>query len=205
MTESHMVAIVDDDEAVRVSTARLLQRAGYRVHTYVSGDEFLTARLPAQLGCVLLDVRMPGTDGLAVMRKLADRNEHHAIVVLTGHGDIALAVDAMRLGAVDFLEKPYDPATLIEGIEKACSHSARIAEREVASHEAREKVATLSERQREVLSGILRGKQNKIIAYELDLSIRTVEAYRAQLLTKLGVRGTADAVRLALAAGMNGD
>jgi two-component system response regulator FixJ len=180
----------------------LLQRIGHSVLTFPSGDAFLAAELPTDIGCVLLDIRMPGSDGLTVMRTLGQRGSTLAVIVLTGHGDIALAVEAMKLGATDFLEKPYHPENLLQAINNAFSKSSRSAESQVATSEAREKVAALSSRQRDVLKGIVKGKQSKIIAHELDLSTRTVEAYRAQLLAKLGVRGTADAVRIALAAGL---
>jgi two-component system response regulator FixJ len=203
MADTTLIVIVDDDEAVGASTAQLLERIGHSVLTFPSGDSFLAATLPREVGCVLLDIRMPGTDGLQVMRVLRQRASSLAVIVLTGHGDIGLAVEAMKLGAVDFLEKPYRPDSLLEAIENALSRSLNTAESQHATTEARDKVAALSERQRDVLKGIVRGKQSKIIAHELDLSPRTVEAYRAQLLSKLGVRGTADAVKIALAAGLD--
>ncbi len=205
MSDSYVVAIVDDDEAVRLSTAGLLKRAGHSVAAYASGSEFLAALLPPDLCCVLLDMRMPGMDGLAVMRALQEREQPPPVLVLTGHGDIALAVEAMKLGAVDFLEKPYLPAALMEAIGLACSRVGQAGDGQPVSREAQEKVEALSMRQRDVLRGILNGQPNKIIAWQLGLSIRTVEAYRAQMLDKLGVRGTAEAVRLAIAAGMADD
>ena len=201
MTNRYLVAVVDDDDAVRLSTARLLGRRGFDAMPFVSGDEFLAANLPGKFDCVLLDLRMPGTDGIGVLRILKERELWLKVVVLTGHGDIAIAVEAMRLGSLDFLEKPYQPAALVEAIKHVCASPPLMASPKV-DEEAREKVARLPPRQREVLHGILKGQQNKIIAYELGLSIRTVEAYRGQLLINLGVRGTAEAVRLALAAGV---
>src|SRR4051812_8631452 len=180
MTSTRLIAVVDDDEAVRTSTAQLLERTGHAVLAFSSGDSFLAAQLPSEVGCVLLDIRMAGSDGLQVMRMLQARNSLLAVIVLTGHGDVALAVEAMKLGAADFLEKPYHPESLLQAIERAVSDSVTSAESQNAASEAREKVAALSERQRDVLRGILRGKQSKIIAHELDLSPRTVEAYRAQ-------------------------
>ncbi|HYN45200.1 MAG TPA: LuxR C-terminal-related transcriptional regulator, partial [Allosphingosinicella sp.] len=147
----------------------------------------------------------PGMDGLAVMRALHDREVAVPILVLTGHGDVPLAVGAMRLGAVDFLEKPYPPGDLLDAIRHACNTPVALAGGHAVNKQAEAKVACLSERQRAVLLGILKGQPNKIIAWELGLSIRTVEAYRAQMLAKLGVRGTAEAVRLAMAAGMAAD
>jgi two-component system, LuxR family, response regulator FixJ len=205
MPDSYLVAIVDDDDAVRHSTAGLLRRAGHRVESFTDGAEFLASDLSSDLGCILLDMRMPGMDGLGVMRVLRDREVTVPILVLTGHGDVPMAVEAMRLGAVDFLEKPYPPMALLEAIERARSMPVAVPGGQPVNREAQAKVASLSERQREVLRGILKGQQNKIIAWELGLSIRTVEAYRAQVLMKLGVRGTAEAVRLAMAAGMGTD
>jgi two-component system response regulator FixJ len=200
MSDRYLVAVVDDDDAVRLSTARLLERRGFDVAPYISGDAFLAGDLPGKFDCVLLDLRMPGTDGISVLRQLKERQLWLRIVVLTGHGDIASAVEAMRLGSLDFLEKPYLPQALVDAINHACAtpplQTSQIDE------EAKAKVAKLPARQRDVLLGILKGQQNKIIAYELGLSIRTVEAYRGQLFSNLGVRGTAEAVRLALAAGL---
>lgn len=202
MPESYCVAVVDDDEAVRFSTGLLLKRAGHEVILFASGDAFLAGELPEELRCVLLDMRMPGMDGLAVMRALQERRQRPAIVVLTGHGDIPLAVEAMRLGAFDFLEKPYSPDILLDAIARASAAPVVESDKPEIDREAEARVGALSERQRAVLLGILRGRPNKIIAYELGLSIRTVEAYRAQMLTKLGVRGTAEAVRMAISAGL---
>jgi len=202
MPNSYVVAIVDDDDAVRQSTAGLLKRAGYGVDSYTSGSEFLASDLPPNLCCILLDMRMPGMDGLAVMRALRERELSVPVLVLTGHGDVPMAVEAMRLGAMDFIEKPYEPEALLDAIRRACSTPVPVTATHPIDMRAQAKVSTLTERQRSVLLGILKGQPNKIIAWELGLSIRTVEAYRAQMLIKLGVRGTAEAVRLALAAGL---
>jgi two-component system response regulator FixJ len=195
-----VVAIVDDDDVVRRSTAALLERAGYRVRAFESGDAFLAAQLPGS-DCVLLDMRMSGTDGLGVLRALGAREAMPPVLVLTGHGAVPQAVEAMKLGAADFLEKPYPAEALLGAIAKALELGPT-GKAGAVDAEAAAKVALLSQRQQQVLRGILKGQPNKIIAYELGLSIRTVEAYRAQLLEKLGVRGTAEAVRLAIAAGM---
>jgi two-component system, LuxR family, response regulator FixJ len=201
MSESYVVAVIDDDDAVRHSTAGLLRRAGYKVDSFTGGAEFLASDSFGDLGCILLDMRMPGMDGLAVMRALKEREGRHPILVLSGHGDIPMAVEAMGLGAVDFLEKPYDPEALLAAIARACNMPVPGPAGQPINKLAQRKVAALTVRQRDVLRGILKGQPNKIIAWELGLSIRTVESYRAQLLDKLGVRGTAEAVRLAIAAG----
>jgi two-component system response regulator FixJ len=202
MAGSKVIAIVDDADAVRRSTAALVERAGHRAWTFASGDEFL-ARRPEALDCVLLDMGMPGLGGLNILKILAGEDDAPAVLVLTGRGDIAPVVAAMRLGAADFLEKPYAAEVLLAGIDYACALRARPRASQAARREAAARLDTLSERQRQVLQGIVAGKPNKIMAYELGLSVRTVEAYRAQVLIKLGVRGTAEAVRIALAGGLD--
>jgi len=199
------IAVIDDDEAVRLSTADLLQRLGFDVTLFKSGDAFLESDSLEGIDCILLDLQMPGRDGLAVLRTLAERGESPAALVLTAHGGIPAAVEAIKLGAHDFMEKPYDAEVLLRKIEEAMQRPADKKGMARANAEAAALVAALSARQREVLRGIVRGLQNKIIAYELSLSIRTVEAYRAQLLDRLGARGTADAVRVAIAAGFMDD
>jgi two-component system response regulator FixJ len=201
---THSIAIVDDDDAVRRSTAKLLESAGHRVLSFASGDEFLRARLPQDVNCILLDIRMPGTNGLDVLRALGEHDHPPSVLVLTGHGDIPMAVEAMRLGALDFLEKPYAPKTLLAAVDSATETHQQSRAHHAGGREAATLVGTLSERQRQVLAGIVKGRPNKLIAFELGLSIRTVEAYRAQLLIKLGVRSTAEAVRIAIAAGLVG-
>jgi two-component system response regulator FixJ len=202
MSDSYVIAVVDDDEAVRISTAGLLKKAGHRIESFASGDEFLASAILDEMDCMLLDMRMPGMDGLAVMRVLREKHAAPAIIVLTGHGDVPLAVAAMRLGAFDFLEKPYPRAELLEAVTKACTRPAAVAAGLTVDREAVAKVEKLSIRQRDVLRGILKGQQSKVIAYEMGLSTRTVEAYRAQMLMRLEARGTAEAVRIAIAAGM---
>lgn len=200
------VLIVDDDQAVRDSTARLLRRAGYTVESYESGDAFLQSTIADAVTCILLDIRMPGTDGIATLRQLSSRGNLPRVIMITGHGDIPLAVEAMRLGASDFLEKPYTPERLFQSIDKALERIAGKPESEprpALDPEAQAGLERLSWRQRQVLAGIMCGHPNKIIAYELGLSIRTVEAYRAQLLVKLRLRGTAEVVKFALAAGID--
>lgn len=197
-----VVAIVDDDEAIRMSTASLLTRAGFGVKLFESGDDFLRDPAPEQFSCIVLDIRMPGSNGLAVLRALRDRGDSVPVLVVTGHGDIGLAVQAMRLGAEDFIEKNQAAVQLVAAIERAMGRVLAAVDRRIVQSDAAALVDTLTERQRQVLQGILRGLQNKLIAYELGLSIRTIEAYRSQLLTRLGVRSTAEAVRLAIAAGL---
>jgi two-component system response regulator FixJ len=202
MTAGRSVAIVDDDDGVRRSLASLLARAGFEVSPFESGDRFLSAPESGHVSCVVLDLQMPGRDGLAVLRALADRKTSPPVLVMTAHGGIAAAVDAMKLGAVDFLEKPYAPEALLSAVGKAVTTGAKGEEARTLRDAAVQRLQLLSPRHMQVLRGILKGQANKIIAYELGLSIRTVEAYRAEMLERLGVRGTAEAVRLAIAGGV---
>jgi FixJ family two-component response regulator len=201
MTDGRTVAIVDDDQAVRDTTARLLERAGYRVLAFESGDDFLASYLPGDVDCVVLDLRMPGTDGFGVLEALQGGGSMPPVLVLTGDGAISAAVDAMKLGAADFLEKPCPSKVLLGAIARSLASGPR-RKPGAADPEAAARLKMLSRRQVRVLQAIVKGQSNKMIAYELRLSIRTVEADRAQLLEKLGVRGIGEAVRLAIAGGM---
>ena len=197
-----VVAVIDDDERVRQSTVWLLEGAGYHVLPYVSGDAFLAAKMPERLDVALLDMHMPGRNGLDVLRVFAERVDSPAVLVLTGHGDIAMAVEAMKLKAADFLLKPYPPLALLESLEDALATRAQVRAVRTPNSTARALVEALPPRQRQVLTGIVRGLANKTIAWELGLSVRTVEDYRAQLLERLGVRCTAEAIRIGLDAGL---
>ncbi len=200
MAYDSTIAIVDDNDSMRLLTGRLLRRDHWLVADFASGDRFLAEPNLRRFACILLDVRMPGMDGIAVLRALRERQAVPPVLVVTGHGDIQLAVQAMKLGAVDFIEKPYQPKDLLAAIRGAIAAHEELAG---GGGEAAAAVGSLTQRQREVLCGILQGNPNKIIAWELGLSIRTVEAYRAQLLEKLGVRSTAAAVRMAIAANLD--
>ena len=196
------VAIVENDETVRHSTAAFLRDAGHEVEAFTSSAEFLASDLRRDLGCILLDLGMPGLDGFAVMRALKARGKTPPVIILSGRSDVPTAVEAMRLGAADFLVKSGSPEELLAALARACTSLALpISSHWVADADAREKIAALTDRQRDVLRGILKGQRNKTIAHELGLSTRTVESDRAQLLDKLGVRGTAGAVKFAIAAG----
>jgi two-component system response regulator FixJ len=202
MTERN-VYIVDDDEALRQSVEVLLEVAGgYVTLSFASGEDFLELVPEIGAGCVLLDLNMPGLDGLEVLRRLQQIDGRFETILLTGQGDIGVAVEAMKSGAVDFIEKPYDNRMLLNALE---SGFARIENREreaSAMQVARVNIERLTPREKDVLLGLIDGKANKIIAYELDISPRTVEIYRANLMDKLGVRSVAEAVRIAFAAGL---
>lgn len=201
MAEPNVVAIVDDDAAVRDSTAALLRSANYDVVLFESGDTFLNAALD-RIDCVLLDMRMPGADGIDVLRQLGERANFPSVVVLTGHGELSLAVEAMKLGAMDFLEKPYEAALLLGALKLAISNRQSRYNQVIPSKEALAQIGKLTVRQREVLCGLLSGHPNKIMAWKLGLSVRTIEAYRAEVMARLQVRSVAEAVQIALAAGL---
>jgi two-component system response regulator FixJ len=200
MPVEKLVHIVDDDDSVRRSAAFMLKHAGYRVESHISGVEFLKKAKSAERGCILLDVRMPEMDGLEVQRELAARGIDMPVVILTGHGDIAVAVKAMRSGAVNFIEKPYEKEELLRAIEEAYTRIDRSHDREMKAGEARIRLASLTGRERDVLNGLVMGYPNKTIAYDLGISPRTVEIYRANMMEKLRVRSLSEALRIAFIA-----
>ena len=202
MSDKRVVHLVDDEEAIRKSAGFLLRTSGYLVHSYVSGVEFLKGARSAEIGCVLLDVRMPDMDGLQVQAEMAARGVNMPVVVFTGHGDVSVAVQAMKAGAIDFLEKPFEKAALLEGIARAFARIDNADIRATEEAEALVRVAALTAREQEVLEGLAQGYPNKTIAYDLGVSSRTVEVHRASLMTKLGVHSLSDALRIAFAAGM---
>lgn len=195
------VYIVDDDQAVRQSLHGLLsERPNLVIRVFASGDAFLDNIEPSDGGVLLLDFQMPGRNGIEVMRELQDRSAKFLTIMLTGQGDISLAVQAMKAGATDFLEKPYDPHHLLNLLDEAFarfSETSGIAQRR---EQARERIAKLSPREHEVLMGLIEGRPNKVIAHQLDLSPRTVEIYRANMMEKLDVSSLSEALRLAYAA-----
>ena len=199
MPNSRTVHIVDDDDAMRDSLAFMLEARGLPTRTYPSASAFLDAIRPGDCGCVVTDVRMPGISGLDLVRELKGRSVSWPIIVMTGHGDIGLAVQAMKAGAVDFIEKPFSDEVLIRALNEA-----RTLDREggTADVEAKALIATLSPRERDVLQGVVAGKANKVIAHELAISPRTVEIYRANLMSKTGARHISELMRIALAAGL---
>jgi two-component system response regulator FixJ len=196
------VHLVDDDEAIRRSASFMLRTSGYLVKTYASGVEFLSVANEAVPGCILLDVRMPEMDGLEVQAALKERGVLLPVVVMTGHGDINTAVEAMKLGAVDFIEKPFEKAVMLSAIEAGLERLDQSAKRHARADEARVKLSVLTPREFDVMKGLVRGHPNKTIAYDLDISPRTVEIHRANLMTKLEVRSLSEALRIAFAAGL---
>jgi two-component system response regulator FixJ len=202
MSDRRLVHIVDDEDAIRRSASFMLRTSGFDTRTYQSGVEFLKEVKHADPGCVLLDVRMPEMDGLEVQRELNDRGVSLPVIVLTGHGDISIAVQAMKAGAVDFLEKPFEKNQLMVALDAGFARLERREEAATTSHDAEVRIAALTAREQEVLQGLARGHPNKTIAYDLGISPRTVEVHRANLMTKLEVRSLSEALRIAFAAGL---
>ncbi len=205
MAARRLIHLVDDEESIRRSAAFLLRTSGYAVETYASGVEFLKVAHSVEPGCVLLDVRMPVMDGPEVQEHLRERGIAMPVVVLTGHGDIALAVRAMKGGAVDFLEKPIEKSPLLTAIETALGRLGDADRRLNDRAEAELRIGALTSRERDVLAGLAKGHPNKTIAYDLDISPRTVEVHRANLMSKLHVHSLSDALRIAFAAGLPAD
>jgi two-component system response regulator FixJ len=195
------VIVVDDDAAVRDSLAALLESSGFKVATHASADAFLAAVRPSGTHCAVFDIRMPGMDGLALQRTLNQRGDPVPVIVVTGHADVTLAVQAMKAGAVDFLEKPYDDEKLLAAIRAALALGRRRARDGAAVSQARERIATLTSREREVFDLVAQGDANKVVAHKLGISERTVEVYRAHVMEKMHAASIADLVRAALAAG----
>jgi two-component system response regulator FixJ len=196
-----LLHIVDDDSEVRAGTSFLLRQLGYETQIYASGPEFLEqGRLDR--GCVLLDVHMPGMDGFEVLAEMVRRDVDLPVIILTGHGDIPLAVRAMRRGVVDFLEQPYEASHLSAAIERAFLLAHEEREKRQARRDAVAKLKTLTPRESQILQGLRAGMPNKVIARWLALSPRTVEAYRANMMVRIGATGTSNALRIAVDGGL---
>jgi two-component system, LuxR family, response regulator FixJ len=199
MTTERAVYVLDDDAAVLRSLERLLSSANFEPVTFERPDPFLTAAKTFKTGCVLLDVRLPGISGLEVQTQLRKMRDDLAVIVMTAQGDIQTAVRAMKAGATDFLEKPYSDHALLGAIEAAFRNGIR-SDRDRDIADAVRRIATLSPREREVLDGLMAGRPNKLIAYHLGISVRTVEVHRARMMERLGMRQLAEAVRLGVMA-----
>ena len=196
------VYVVDDDRAVRDATKALLEAAGYAPALFASGDEFLERADFKTSGCALLDICMPGRSGLEVQKLLIDRGSKLSVIVVTGHGDIATAVQAMKAGATDFLEKPYEPEALLDAVERGLRLSVE-SSTGVRSQDAKARIARLTPRECEVLRALMAGGSNKSIARVMDVSPRTVEMHRANMMERLGARALSEALRVAYDAGLS--
>ena len=196
--------VIDDDEASRQSLAFLLQTADIEVRTYASATVFLDLAPKLGWSCVITDLRMPGMSGIDLLRRLKELDVEVPVIVITGHGDVPLAVEAMKIGAVDFLEKPFDDKVLLASVRGALERRDGDKRRHGERAEIESRLATLSPRERDVLSGLVSGRANKQIAYDLGISPRTVEIYRANLMNKMQAGSLSELVRMALIAGMLG-
>lgn len=203
MSGRYPVYVVDDEEAIRRSASFMLKTSGYQAETFASGPAFLAEVAKLEPGCVLLDVRMPEMDGLEVLATLSARGVMLPVIVLTGHGDVSTAVEAMKAGALDFIEKPYEKQRLLAAVENARAQSTSASRREVQREEARKRLNALTSRELDVLKGLVAGLPNKTIGYDLGISPRTVEIHRANLMEKLGARSLSDALRIGFNAGLD--
>jgi two-component system response regulator FixJ len=202
MSDKITIHIIDDDAAMRDSLAFLLDVNGYATKSWETANDFLkdvTAQMPS---CVISDIRMPGMNGIELVRKLRSQGIGFPVILITGHGDVALAVEAMKAGASDFIEKPFDDAELLRAIHAALDARPAMAGVGQLRKEAEARLVNLSPRERDVLQGLVAGKINKVIAHELSISPRTVEVYRANLMAKTGARSMSELMRLALTAGL---
>jgi len=198
---SDIIHVIDDDADVRQSLAFLLTTAGLSVRVHESADAFLKVLAEVQEGCIVTDVRMPGIDGIELQRQLSARGIRLPVIMMTGHGDVALAVEAMKAGAVDFIEKPFDDEVLLTAIKAALARRAGDRERTAQSAAVRERLKLLSEREQQVMGDLVAGKPNKIIAFDLGISARTVEIYRANVMAKMQADSLSALVRMALLVG----
>ena len=202
MPDKGKVYVIDDDAAMRDSLNFLLDAADFDVTLFETATKFLDNLPGLEFGCVVSDVRMPGLDGIELLKRMKTLSSPFPIVVMTGHGDIPLAVEAMKLGAIDFLEKPFEDERLIGTIEAAIRQGEPAAMNEAVTRDIASRIATLSPRERQVMDGLIAGLSNKLIARDYDISPRTIEVYRANVMTKMQANSLSELVRLAMRAGL---
>ena len=202
MPHKGKVYVIDDDAAMRDSLNFLLESADFSVMLFETAQNFLDALPGLAFGCVVSDVRMPGIDGIELLKRMKAGHSVFPILIMTGHGDVPLAVEAMKLGAVDFLEKPFEDDRLIGMIDAAIRQAEPSARNEAVTHDIAARVATLSPRERQVMDGLIAGLSNKLIARDYDISHRTIEVYRANVMTKMQANSLSELVRLAMRAGL---
>jgi two-component system response regulator FixJ len=202
MQPEPVIYVIDDDDAVRQSLEFLLRTAGFTVRGFESANTFLEVLPQVHSGCIVTDVRMPDISGIDLLRRVKEHDVDIPVIVITGHGDISLAVEAMKIGAVDFLEKPFDDDQLVAAVRATLSEDADAAKRKADLAQVHDRLAALSNRERQVLEGLVAGNANKTIAFDLGISPRTVEIYRANLMTKMEANSLSDLVRMAMMAGI---
>jgi two-component system response regulator FixJ len=202
MSDEPRVHIIDDDQAVRDSLAFLLQSIRIPTSVHESAVAFLSMLTAEHQGCIITDIRMPDVTGIDLLRRVRELNVQMPVIVITGHGDVTLAVEAMKLGAFDFLEKPFDDETMISAVRLALDRSRQTEKASADRIELEKRLASLSNREREVLDGLIAGHANKVIASDLAISPRTVEIYRANVMTKMQAASLSELVRMAIAAGL---
>lgn len=203
--ETAVIHVIDDDDAVRESLAFLLSTAGHVVHEHASARLFVEAGLPAAdpaAACIITDVRMPDMTGIDLLQHLKDKGCSVPVIVVTGHGDVPLAVEAMKLGAADFLEKPFDDVAILDTVKSALDRRHKANQHDAMREQVVDRITGLSQRERQVLECLVAGQANKTIAYELGISPRTVEVYRANVMTKMKAQSLSELVRMALLAGI---
>jgi two-component system, LuxR family, response regulator FixJ len=205
MPDRGKVYVIDDDEALRDSLNFLLESANYKVTLFETAMKFLDALPGLEFGCVVSDVRMPGLDGIELLKRMKADHSTFPVVIMTGHGDVPLAVEAMKLGAVDFLEKPFEDDRLVAMIEMAIREAEPAARSEAVTQDIAARIASLSPRERQVMDGLIAGLSNKLIARDYDISPRTIEVYRANVMTKMQANSLSELVRLAMRAGLLND
>ena len=201
-SDPDIVHVVDDDEAMRDSMAFLLRAENFQVQTYADAADFLAALPQIKVGCVVTDVRMPGMSGIELLQRLRELKVSLPVIVISGHGDVPLAVEAMKTGALDFIEKPFDDDVFLRAVRLALSAQAVDSQRQAQKATINSRLESLSNREREVLEGLVAGHPNKTIAYDLGISPRTVEIYRANVMEKMQARSLSDLVRMALVGGL---
>jgi two-component system response regulator FixJ len=205
MASSRIVHIIDDDDALRDSLAFLLASAGIETKTYESAADFLAEAASLTGGCIVTDVRMPDLSGIDMLRRLRAQGNTMPVIVMTGHGDVPMAVEAMKIGASDFFEKPFEDTALLDAVRSCIAQQQGDAERTALRGRILERIATLTNREQQVLRGLVAGKPNKIIAFDHGISPRTVEIYRANVMTKMEAATLSDLVKMAMLAGILDD
>jgi len=200
-TNHTTVFIIDDNPAVRDAIRWLVEQVGLKAKTYASAQEFLSSFRSGMRGCIVLDIRMPGMSGIELQEKLVQGNVHLPVIIVTGHGDVPITVRAMKAGAFEFLQKPFNDQTLLDAIHAALEKYSALWQQEERRNQASQSLATLTRREREVLDLLRKGKPNKVIASELNLSVRTVEGHRAKITEKMGAKSLGQLIELMLKSG----